>query len=259
MSQTARRTATYLYGIGEASAFADATQGFTTAGIDPDGPVRALVHGELAALVSAVPHLRYDISRRNLLAHQRVLEEAMQRATILPVSFGTVASGDAVVIEQVLRRERDELVAQLARVRGRIELDVMAVWERDRLFEEIVAEDRAIRALRDSLLDVPEDSAYYERIELGQRTEAAMQAKSQHLAAAILERLEPLASEVRLNEPLNDTMLLNAAFLVEREREAQFDALMQALGEEAEGRVLFKYIGPLPPHNFVNLSIQWEV
>jgi hypothetical protein len=258
MTQTARRTATYLYGIGDAEAFAETANHFAAPGLDPDGPVRPLVHGDLVALVSDVPRLRYDISRRNLLAHQRVLEEAMHHGTVLPVSFGTVAVGDEAIVTQVLQREQDELRFQLQRVRSRIELDVMAIWERDRLFEEIVAEDRDIRALRDSLVGLPEDSAYYERIELGQRTEAAIQAKSQQVAAIILERLQPLADDVRLNEPLTNEMLLNAAFLVERDRETDFDAVMQALGIEAEGRLLFKYIGPLPPYNFISLTINWE-
>jgi hypothetical protein len=258
MSRTAQRTATYLYCVGLAAELEEAVAALGVPGVGGHEPVRALVYDDLAALVSDVPGLRVDISRRNLQAHQRVLEAALAHATVLPVSFGTIATGDEAVLGQLLRREADELRRQLAWVQGCIELNVMVLWEQERVFQEIIAEDRAIRDLRDSLLDVPDDAAYYERIELGQRTAAAMQAKSQLVAGRILDRLEPLAVEVRLNDPVTDLMLLNAAFLVERAREPAFDAAMQALGAEADGRLQLRYIGPLPPHNFISLSITWE-
>lgn len=55
-----------------------------------------------------------------------------------------------------------------------------------------------------------------------------------------------------------DRMVLNAAFLVEREREAEFDDAVRRLGERFEDQFLFKYVGPVPPYNFVSITIQWQ-
>jgi len=54
-------------------------------------------------------------------------------------------------------------------------------------------------------------------------------------------------------------MLLNAAFLVEADRkERKFDNLINELSTKYEGRIKFKYVGPSPPCNFVELVITWE-
>ena len=73
-----------------------------------------------------------------------------------------------------------------------------------------------------------------------------------------LDALEPLAVETRLNQNQTDMMLLNAAFLVDKSQEQAFDARVQALGEAQAGRQIFRYLGPLPPYNFVDLRLQWE-
>jgi hypothetical protein len=251
--------ATYVYCVGPAEAFSNGDAMAGVSGIGDHKPeIRMVQVDDLVAVVSDSPKVRYDVSRRNLLAHQRVLEQAMKLSTVLPVSFGTVASGDRDVEDALLRRERDEIKRLLAYVRGRVELGVTALWNRERLFAEIVSENREIRSLRDQLAGLGPDTAYYERIDLGQRTERAVIQKSERESRRILDALAPLAVETRVNETMSELMILNAAFLVDRAREAEFDAAVQALGEAELDRIVFRYVGPLPPHSFVHLAVQWE-
>ena len=53
-------------------------------------------------------------------------------------------------------------------------------------------------------------------------------------------------------------MVLNAAFLVEKANEAACDQAVQALDAEMGKRMMFKYVGPVPPYNFVNIVVQWD-
>ncbi len=53
-------------------------------------------------------------------------------------------------------------------------------------------------------------------------------------------------------------MILNAAFLVSRDREAAFDTRVKEIGQRYDGRLLFKYTGPWPPYNFVNIRLKLE-
>ena len=252
-------TGTYVYCVGPALPSGNDVPPFSSPGIGGRGDVvRTLEYGDLAAVVSDSPTMRYEISRENLTAHQRVVEEAMTRSDVLPVSFGTVADGDDAVRDKLLKRKFDELHRTLQYVRGRVELGLTALWNRERLFSEIVAEDDEIRALRDSAAGQHPDATYYQRIELGQRTEAAVNLKCDREADAILEALRPLAVETKLNPNVTDMMILNAAFLVDKAREQAFDAEVQALHEAQAERLVFRYVGPLPPYNFVNLSVRWE-
>ena len=182
----------------------------------------------------------------------------MRHSDVLPVAFGTVARDDRDVREKLLRREHDQLHEHLAYIRGRVELGLKVLWNRDRLFSEIVAERDDIRSLRDRIASRPPDSAYFERIQLGELTEAAIGDKRERDGDALLEALLPLAVDSRLNRPLTDMMVLNASFLVDRDRIEAFDTQVQRLGEIHADRLVFQYVGPLPAYSFVNISVSWE-
>src|ERR671933_2448449 len=257
MGQTpTSNTGTYIYCIARAQPFEQGDLPFTTPGIG--GPVRLLTYDDLAAVVSDATRHDYDVTRENLLAHQRVITEAMTRSDVLPVSFGTVAESDQQVQEQLLHGAADDLHRALEEVQGCIELELKVLWNEEQLFAEIVAEDDDIRALRDSLADQPPEATQYERVQLGELVAAAIQRKSEAEAAALLDALEPLAVETRVNKNLGDMLLMNAAFLVDKSQEQAFDAKVQALGEAQAGRQIFQYVGPLPPYNFVDIRLRWE-
>ena len=260
MSQTSpSNNGTYIYCVAYARPFESGSSPFATPGIGGQGnAVRIVTYGDLAAVVSDSPLGRYDVTRENVLAHQRVINEAMDRSDVLPVSFGTVADSDQEVQEKLLKREFDDLHRSLEYVGGRIELGLRVLWNEERLFSEIVAENDDIRALRDSLAGQAPEATHYERIQLGEPVAAAVQRKSEAEAASLLEALEPLAAETRVNENQTDMMLLNAAFLVDKTQIPAFDARVQALGEAQAGRQIFKYVGPMPPYNFIAVRLRWE-
>jgi hypothetical protein len=52
-------------------------------------------------------------------------------------------------------------------------------------------------------------------------------------------------------------MIMNAAFLVGRDREQAFDARVKEIGQRYE-KLTFKYTGPWPPYNFVNIRLKLE-
>jgi Gas vesicle synthesis protein GvpL/GvpF len=252
-------TGTYIYCVAHAQPFEkNGSSLFATPGIGGHDKVRLVTYDDLAAVVSDAPQEDYAVTRENLLAHQRVVTQAMTRSDVLPVAFGTVAESDQQVQEQLLRGAADELHRALEEVRGCIELELKVLWNEERLFAELVAENDDIRALRDSLANQPPEATQYERIQLGERVAAALQRKSEAEAAALLEALEPLAVATRVNENQTDMMLLNAAFLVDKSQEQAFDATVHALGAAQAGRQIFQYVGPLPPYNFVDLRVHWE-
>ena len=252
-------TGTYIYCVARAQPFEKGEPPFATPGIGGrEKAVRIVQHGDLVAVVSDAPQDDYDVNRENVGAHLRVLTEAMTRSDVLPVSFGTVAESDQQVQEQLLHGAADELHRSLAEVRERIELELKVLWNEERLFAEIMAENDDIRVLRDRLAGQPPQATYYERIELGERVAAAIQRKSEAEGAALLDAIEPLAVETSVNTNLSDMMLLNAAFLVDKSQEQAFDARVQELGEARAGRQVFQYVGPLPPYNFVDIRLHLE-
>jgi hypothetical protein len=51
---------------------------------------------------------------------------------------------------------------------------------------------------------------------------------------------------------------MNAAFLVARNKQEQFDQKVHEIGKRYEGKLNFKYTGPWPPYNFVTIRLQLE-
>jgi hypothetical protein len=232
---------------------------FTTLGIGERGDIVHTVHFmDLAAVVSDSPVIEYESSRRNMMAHTLVLEEVMQDFTILPVRFGTVAPSPEAIQEKVLKRRYGELNGLLNEMEGRVELGLKAFWYEEIIFREIVEENPAIRRLRDGLMGRPAEETYYERIRLGEMIENAMWKKRDEDAEKILAPLRPLVYKTQANKVIMDRMVLNAAFLVDEAYQAEFDETVERLDKEMQKRLIFKYVGPVPPYNFVNIVVHWE-
>lgn len=245
----------YLYGIipcGE-------MRRFDIQGIHEQGrEVYSIPYRDLAVVVSDSPYESYESTRRHMLAHTRVLEALMREYSVLPIRFGIVAPDVDTVREQLLARHYSDLRSQLDALRNCIELGLKVFWTAEDMLRRIADETPAIRVLRDSLRGRSLESTYYERIRLGEMVEQALAARRNHDAEMFLGKLRPLASKTVVLPVHADRMVLNAAFLVEREREADFDDVVRCFGDRFEDRFLFKYVGPVPPYNFVSIAIQWH-
>jgi hypothetical protein len=57
---------------------------------------------------------------------------------------------------------------------------------------------------------------------------------------------------------IGDRMIANAAFLVDRKREKEFDDVVREISRKYEDVLTFKYTGPWPPYNFVNIKLKLE-
>jgi hypothetical protein len=248
----------YLYCIGSTEDFTDeAVAKLSVATVDgSDAGFRVVTSEQLAAIVSDTSTREFDIERGPLMAHHHALEAAMSIGDILPVSYGTVADTDEAIVTGLLNPQRDQLLENLAYVRGRVELALRVMWDQDVLFQEIVDASEEIRALRDSIAGVPEDQSFSERIQLGELTSAALEYKREYERDQILQVLTPLAVDAEVKPSNSELLILNGSFLVEREREAEFDEAVQRIAGPREGRMTFRYLGPLPPANFVSVYIE---
>lgn len=250
----------YLYCIGRADELSqDRVSTLDASPVDGSGaPFRAIQHGDLAALVSDTTVERFDLERERLMAHHHVLEQAMSLGDILPVSYGMVAEADRDIVQRLLRSTASQLSDNLEYVRGRVELSLRVMWNQDRLFQEIVEEVPEIQALRDQIAGVPEEQSYYERIRLGEMTSSVIEQKNDMERSQMLSALEPLSVDMRIGQESSDTLIVSASFLVDREREAEFDAAVQSIAEPRQERMIFRYLGPLPPANFVAVMVDAE-
>ena len=219
--------------------------------------VRTINFEDLAAIASDSLEPRYDNTRRNMMAHMRVLDEVMADYTVLPIRFDCVAPSPEIVREQFLKARYRELSALLDGMEGRIEMGLKAFWYEDVVFREIVQQNPTIQRMRDGLTGRSLEETYYDRIRLGELVEAELKARRGADADSVLERLRPLAEKTQVNATIADHMVVNAAFLIMRAREPEFEAAIRKLDADMGHRLLIKCVGPVAPYNFVNVTMHW--
>jgi hypothetical protein len=210
---------------------------------------------DLAAVMSDSPPGVQDPTRENVLAHQRVNETVMQEHTVLPMSFGTVFKTKDDIAE-FLRSAYDAFADVLNKMENKLEFGLKVLWDRDAVLQEIEQEDEDIRRLKSEIAS-QKGSTYFARMQYGRLVDAALQARSERYVAEIFAALRDVAVAARSNKPIGDRMIMNAAFLVSRPEEPAFDARVKELGVTYD-KLTFKYTGPWPPYNFVNIRLKLE-
>jgi gas vesicle protein GvpL/GvpF len=235
---------------------ADQPLNFGPIGIgEAPAPVYTVRCDDLCAVVSDSPLGVLDPTRDNVLSHQRVNETVMREHTVLPMSFGTVfkTRDDVTAFLKSAYRAFSDV---LDKMENKLEFGLKVLWDRDAVIREIEEEDEDIHRLK-SEIAAQKGSTYFARMQYGRLIDAALQARSERYVADILDQLRDVSVASRINKPIGDKMIMNAAFLISREKESAFDAKVKSIASRFD-KLTFKYTGPWPPYNFVNIRLKLE-
>jgi hypothetical protein len=223
-------------------------------GVEP-ADVHTINYRDIAAVVSDTPIEVHDPTRENVLAHERVNETVMRKHTVIPMSFGTVFKTREDIVE-LLRSAYDAFHDVLDKMQDKLEFGLKVLWDREVMVREIESQDEDVRRLKQEI-SAQKGSTYFARMQYGRLVDASLQAHSEKYVAEIFAGLRDVAVASRANKPIGDKMIMNAAFLVSRENEAAFDARVKEIGARFD-KLTFKYTGPWPPYNFVNIRLKLE-
>ncbi len=235
----------------------DRSREFGEIGIGSAARVFTVNFNDLAAVVSDTPIVIYDPTRENVLAHEFVNETVMREFTLIPMSFGTVFRSERDVL-QLLKSTYQAFTDVLDKMQDKIEFGLKILWDRDKVVASIERENDEIRRLKEEITRNAASSTYFARMQLGRLVEAAMEEASNRYVTDIHEQLKDVSVASRSNKVIGDRMILNAAFLVDRKDEKPFDEKVKAISLQYEDLLTFKYTGPWPPYNFVNIKLKLE-
>lgn len=220
-------------------------------------PVYTVNFQDIAAIVSKTSVYIFDPTRENALAHEHVIESVMKTYTIIPMSFGTVFRTDND-IREVLRSIYVSLKDVLKQMENKLEFGLKVNWDRDRVLEELKDADEEIRRFHQEITRKHLQSTYFARMQLGRMIDKALSERSARYVRDIYEALRGVCVASRDNKPIGDKMIMNAAFLVERDREREFDKAVNKIAKQYGDLLNFKYTGPWPPYNFVNIRLKLQ-
>lgn len=212
---------------------------------DPPSALRTVTTRGLGAVVSdAPPGLR--AKRRDLVAHQGVLERLMSDGAVLPMRFGVVGPDDEQV-SAALAQGHEQYRARLAELDGRVEYNLKVARAEESVLREVLADSADARRLREHTQRHPE--ARDQKMALGELVAREVSAREEAESRELTSALGAVAERVSHADPTRGHFL-NVSFLVKRHEAA---VLSQAVDEESERRgeaYEFTLNGPLPPYSF---------
>ncbi|MET9515713.1 GvpL/GvpF family gas vesicle protein [Streptomyces sp. NPDC002994] len=236
--------AVYVYAI-TAAAHPLRLEGVNGVG-EPPEKLRTVNGGSLAAVVSDAPD-GLKAKRRDVLAHQSVLERLMADGSVLPLRFGAVAP-DEEAVQQVLEERAEAYRERLSALDGCVEFHLKASCAEEPLLREILLQSEEARRLNEEIRSGRGGQDL--QIALGELVAGQVQLRHEAFAAETVEALRPLARDIRMSDPTGEDFV-SVSFLVEQARQSDFAAAERDLAERRGEDFDFRLHGPLPPYSFV--------
>ena len=208
---------------------------------------------DLGAVISNVPMTKYVVDKESMIAHEKVIEEVMKDYTVLPVRFLTVATS-ADEIRSLLRKRYTEFMGLLRQIDNKVELGLKVLWrDMESIFREIIEQNKEIALLIEK---ASSEQSSEEKKATKEAIKSALEQKKVVEGEKLLGPLRGIAHDFRLNKTYGDDMIMNAAFLVDKGWEKEFDNRVDELATRYGDRMKFIYIGPAPPYNFINIVVK---
>lgn len=214
-------------------------------------------HKDAAIVAAEAPMKIYHPNKENLLMHQNAVSLVMNKnPTVIPVSFGNVfhSKEDVGVLLENLYPQFERLFPA---IRGKVELGLKVIGKKEWL-ESMISENSKFAKMAKTVHGKSEAASYYERIQLGGVAQQLIASLKQEVEQDIFNPLRNLAEAAKTNDPIGEKMLLNAAFLIDRDKETEFDHKVNQLYEKWKDKVEFSYSGPWAAYNFVNIRLTIE-
>lgn len=212
-------------------------------------------HQGLAAVVAQMSQSCLEATPERILWHSKVLEQIMQRGSVLPLSFGTVARRRSEV-EALLRCGYPTFQEVLEELAGKVEFDVEAHWNPEVAFKRIAEESPRIQEFKETLAAKGGGVTAQEQIAAGRMVAEDLARKAllveEEIRKALVEKAQAC---VPLKRPKKETLVTNLGFLVHQGQQESFEKAIYALGDRYGDLLKFKYAGPFPPYSFTRLEI----
>ncbi|MDH6062142.1 GvpL/GvpF family gas vesicle protein [Chrysosporum bergii ANA360D] len=222
-------------------------------GID-EQPVSSQVVEGFTFLYSEANKEKYLASRRNLLTHERVLEETMQKGynVLLPLQFGLVVKNWESITMQLIEPYKEQLKDLFQKLAGQREVSIKIFWDTKAELQAMMASNLDLKQERDSMEG--KSLSMEEVIHIGQLIEKNLMARKQAVIEVFSHELKPLATEILESEPMTEEMIYNAAFLIPWDSESVFSKRVEAIDKRFGDRLRIRYNNFTAPYTFAQLT-----
>ena len=197
-----------------------------------------------------------DISAELLVWHQKVIEKIMSlKYTIIPVRLGTFTVDEAEA-KDILIKGYSLIKNIMEKIRDKIETDVVATWADFGSALKEIGEEKEIKKLKEKILANPKRITVDDQMKVGVMIKKALDEKREKYALQIQTFLKRYCTAFKVHELMDDRMVINAAFLINKLEQKDFDRKIEEINTEFAEKLNFRCVGPLPPYSFYTIDIK---
>ena len=200
-----------------------------------------------------------------LQAHEDVVHALIQDTTVIPLKFGTILKDETAALKMLQDREEffKNLLAKLA---GKLEWGLKVYSDKQSLMKNIAQSRNNPISQNKERKNTSRGAAYLLGRKAEEEAKDQVTAKLSLITETIFQDLAKCAFDVKINNTLSQRltkkkkdMILNAVFLVEREKVAHFCQQEKKFMEHyASMGIDLELSGPWPPYNFTEGSYDEE-
>ncbi|MCX6306105.1 MAG: GvpL/GvpF family gas vesicle protein [Bacteroidetes bacterium] len=223
--------------------------------------VYAITFQNISAIVSDRDGTQVNYSDREslgylLVHHQEIIEELQGKGftMILPMRLGTIVNSIDEVLK-VLTCGHDLIIDALKKIEYLTEIDLVITWADFPGILGAISSLPDIRAMKAEILQKNGNVTKVDQVKVGMLIKDIVEAKNKDVELKILDALSPYGLDIKMHEVMNDEMVVNAAFLINRNKKEKFEHAIDLLDEEYRGTLNFKLVGPLPCYSFFTLEV----
>lgn len=176
--------------------------------------VYTLEYRDFAPVVSSAPVKKYEVSEEEVEIHKKVVEQVMHEHSVIPTAYGMVFKNKKLIMVAMSAGYKAIKKAMQA-IDNKIELGIKVF--------------------------IPKEVTEYN-------------GKTELCRSDFLKTLEKIAVDSKELKLFSERLVLNASFLVDRDKINEFSGTVEHLGNKYDGMKI-QYSGPWPPYNFVDIHI----
>jgi hypothetical protein len=113
-----------------------------------------------------------------------------------------------------------------------------------------------IKQLKQSFLGKKGGVTIDDQMKVGVLVKKHLDKKKEMFADQIQITLGQIAEDFRMHDLMDDKMVFNSAFFINRDRQKEFEQKVDQLNDEFEDKLNFRCVGPLPPYSFYTLEVK---
>ncbi len=251
------KTGKYIYGVINSNK----ELFFGPYGITACEDVYTIPYRDIAIVVSDsevidYTHLLKDSLAKLLVSHQKVVEIIMNMEyAIIPMRLGTFGIDEGEV-KSILVKGYPIIKNIFSEIVNKIEINVAVTWGDFNSVLKEVAEEKEIKEMKQRLLSNPQGINTNDQMKVGLMVKNHLGKKREEYAFDIQTSLSKVSKDVRVHELMDDKMVANFAFLIDKTKLESFDSGVEKLNTKFREKLNFRYVGPLPPYSFYTLEIK---